>query len=29
MIIIIYCCEDNSYYEKLLAIGEVKCIDED
>ena len=26
---IIYCGEDNSYYEKLLATGEVKCIDEE
>ena len=26
---IIYRGEDNSYYEKLLATGEVKCIDED
>ncbi|MDC2068370.1 restriction endonuclease subunit S [Bacteroides thetaiotaomicron] len=26
---IIYRGEDNSYYEKMLATGEVKCIDED
>ena len=26
---IIYCGEDNSYYEKFLATGEVKCIDEE
>ena len=26
---IIYRGEDNSYYEKILATGEVKCIDED
>ena len=26
---IIYRGEDNSYYEKLLATGEVKCIDEE
>ena len=26
---IIYCGEDNSYYEKMLATGEVKCIDEE
>ena len=26
---IIYRGEDNSYYEKFLAIGEVKCIDEE
>ena len=26
---IIYCGEDNSYYEKILATGEVKCIDEE
>ncbi len=26
---IIYRGEDNSYYEKMLATGEVKCIDEE
>lgn len=26
---IIYRAEDNSYYEKILATGEVKCIDEE
>ena len=26
---IIYRGEDNSYYEKILATGEVKCIDEE
>ena len=26
---IIYRGEDNSYYEKFIATGEVKCIDED
>ena len=26
---IIYRGEDNSYYEKILVTGEVKCIDED
>ena len=26
---IIYRAEDNSYYEKMLATGEVKCIDEE
>ena len=26
---IIYRGEDNSYYEKLLATGEVKCIDDE
>ena len=26
---IIYCGEDNSYYEKILTTGEVKCIDEE
>ena len=26
---VIYRGEDNSYYEKMLATGEVKCIDED
>ena len=26
---IIYRCDDNSYYEKFLATGEVKCIDDE
>jgi type I restriction enzyme S subunit len=26
---IIYRSEDNSYYEKFLAMGEVKCIDDE